>query len=263
MGIASEDRSIEIPGGSIFTRCWRVEGSHAAPILLLHDSLGCVDLWRDFPETLAHATGRTVIAYDRLGFGRSTPLTARPAPTFIDDEATRAFPALVAALGLTRFALLGYSVGGAMALAIAATIGDACEAVVSMSAQAFVEERTRDGIRAAQVAFEHADHFARLERWHGERARWMLDAWAGIWLSPGFSDWSLDPHLPRIACPVLAIHGDRDEYGSVAFPQRIVEGVAGTSELVILPGCGHMPLRECPDAVLDLVSAFLAMPGRS
>ena len=259
--IAVEDRLIDATAGSIFTRCWRIarnDASASAPILLLHDSLGCVELWRDFPEALARTTGRTVIAYDRPGFGRSLPLRARPSVTFIDDEATGTFPSLVDALGLPRFALLGHSVGGAMALAIAAHAGDACEAVVSVSAQAFVEARTRDGIRAAQAAFDDADRFARLERWHGERARWVLDAWTGVWLSPGFSGWRLDPYLSRIACPVLAIHGDRDEYGSVAFPRRIIEGVPGASTLAILSGCGHVPHRERPDEVLSLVSTFLA-----
>lgn len=173
------------------------------------------------------------------------------------DEAARFFPALRHSLGLTRFALLGHSVGGAMALAIAATERDGCVAVITEAAQAFVEARTLEGIRAARAEFERPEQFARLTRWHGAKAPWVLDAWAEVWLSAEFRSWSLDEELAAVRCPVLAIHGDRDEYGSVAFPRRIVAGVSGPSELAILEGCGHVPHRERRADVLRLVVSFL------
>jgi pimeloyl-ACP methyl ester carboxylesterase len=114
------DSLVEVPGGSVFVRHWRVRHSDRPPIILLHDSLGSVDLWRDFPAALAHATTRPVLAYDRLGFGRSTPRSERPSVEFIAEEAETCFPALQRALGIPRFALFGHSVGGAMALVIAA-----------------------------------------------------------------------------------------------------------------------------------------------
>ena len=143
-----------------------------------------------------------------------------------------------------------------MALAIAAADED-CLAVVSESAQAFVEPRTLDGIRQAQAAFADPVRFGKLERVHGDKARWVLDAWTGVWLSPAFADWNLDAQLAEIHCPVLAIHGDRDEYGSVAFPRRIADCAGGPAEAMILPGCGHAPHREQADVVLDRVAAFL------
>jgi pimeloyl-ACP methyl ester carboxylesterase len=216
------DALVDVPGGKIFLRRWGAGVSNRAPIFLLHDSLGSVDQWRDFPEALANAAGREVIGYDRLGFGRSAPRTERPSVDFICEEAGTYFPALRRALGIPRFSLFGHSVGGAMALVIAASRSEECEAVVTEAAQAFVEPRTLAGIRAAKTLFGEPEQFERLARWHGEKARWVLDAWTEVWLSAEFSSWSLDGHLGQVRCPVLAIHGDLDEYGSVEFPLRIV-----------------------------------------
>lgn len=250
---AHQDNTVAVPGGRVFVRRW-AGGSDRTPIVLLHDSLGSVEQWRAFPHALATATHRDVIAYDRLGFGHSSARDARPSIDFVDEEAA-VFPALADALGLTRFVLFGHSVGGAMALAIAATLGTRCAAVITESAQAFVEGRTLDGIRAAKVAFEDPAQFARLAKWHGEKTRWVLDAWTEVWLSPDFANWSIDATLPRISCPVLAIHGERDEFGSVAFPQRIAQGVRD-GRMIVHP-CGHVPHRECADDVLRWVAEFL------
>jgi len=257
MSTEVRDSFVDIPGGSIFVRRWRVEHNNRPPIILLHDSLGSVEQWRDFPEGLANATSRQVIAYDRLGFGKSTRRTERPSVDFISEEAVKFFPPMTRALGVTRLVLFGHSVGGAMALTIAALPGDGCEAVITEAAQAFVEDRTLLGIRAAKAQFEDPERFQRITRWHGERARWVLDAWTEVWLSPGFSSWSLEEQLAQVRCPVLAIHGDLDEYGSVEFPRRIASRVSGPSELAILKGCGHVPHRERREEVLRLTSSFL------
>ncbi|KGQ18575.1 hydrolase-related protein [Lysobacter dokdonensis DS-58] len=247
------DTDVASPGGRIFVRRWP-GGNERAPIVLLHDSLGSVEQWRDFPRALADATQRDIIAYDRLGFGRSGAREARPSIGFIDEEAL-VFSAIADALGLARFVLFGHSVGGAMALAIAAAETERCEAVVTESAQAFVEARTLEGIRAAKAAFGDDAQFARLAKWHGDKAGWVLDAWTGVWLSTAFAPWSVDAHLPRIACPVLVIHGERDEFGSTAFPERIARGVRD-GRMIVHP-CGHVPHRECPADVLRWVAAFL------
>ena len=257
MTIDVNDNSVDVPGGRVFLRRWTPAVTQRAPLVLLHDSLGSVEQWRDFPLALAAATLREVIAYDRLGFGKSSARDALPSPDFIAEEGTVHFPALRDALGLERYALFGHSVGGAMAIAIAAN--DArCEAVVTESAQAFVEARTLEGIRAAKAQFADPAQFAKLARWHGDKARWVLQAWTAVWLASAFQSWSLDALLPRVACPVLAIHGDRDEFGSVAFPQRIAERAGGVSQAVVLEGCGHVPHRERRDEVLRLAADFLA-----
>jgi len=252
------DLMVAVPGGKVFTRSWMGVSSNSAPIILMHDSLGSVELWRDFPAALAEATARTVLAYDRLGFGKSEALTQRPSVNFISEEADRIFPVLRQGLAIDHFVLFGHSVGGAMALATAALHGEGCEAVITESAQSFVEPLTLSGIRAAKQQFSNEGELARLERWHGERARWVLDAWTGVWLSPEFAAWSLDDLLPRVQARVLAIHGDRDDYGTTEFPRHIARRVSGPAELAILDDCGHVPHREKTAQVLRRVSAFLA-----
>lgn len=258
--IVPADHWIAHPGGRMFARQWQAGDADPAlaPIVLLHDSLGCVELWRDFPALLAAATGRRVIAYDRLGFGRSDARSGRPGPDFIAEEAATVWPTLRAQLGIGRFVAVGHSVGGGMAVEIAAHAGADCVALVTMAAQAFVEDRTLAGLRVAQAQFADPAQVERLARYHGAKAAWALDAWLGRWLDPAFATWSLDAALPRVTCPVLAIHGDEDEYGSAAHPRRIVAGVAGPARCEMLAGGGHIPYREQPDLVVRLIADFLA-----
>ena len=257
MSIEIIDSFVEVSWGEIFVRRWNVGHSTHPPIILLHDSLGCVDLWRDFPEALATATNRDVIAYDRLGLGKSSQRRERPSIDFIFDEGKTFFPAIQRALGITRFSLFGHSVGGAMAIVIAALQNEKCEAVITESAQTSVEPLTLSGIRAAKAHFGDPEQFAKLAKWHGEKAQWVLDAFTEVWLSLEFLSWNLDQFLGQVKCPVLAIHGDMDEYGSVEFPRSIVNTVNGLSELAILNQCGHVPHRERKEEVLRLTASFL------
>lgn len=258
MAVEAKDLFVDVPGGRVFLRQWASDGSSGAPIILLHDSLGSVEQWRSFPEALAAKTNRNVIAYDRLGFGKSTARTSPARASFIDEEAQVQLPAITAALGLSQYILFGHSVGGGMALVAAATPASHCAAVITEAAQAFVEERTLSGIRDARKAFESEAQFSKLSRWHGERAKWVLAAWTEVWLDPAFRGWSLDPYLAKVNCPVLALHGDADEFGSCEFPRRITQGVQGPARMEILSPCGHVPHREREGDVLALVQAFLS-----
>ena len=255
------DHWIDGPQGRLFARIWRPDGAGTrapATVLLFHDSLGCVELWRDFPERLAHATGHPVVAYDRLGFGRSDPYPGTLAADFMHAEALRSVPALCAQLGLGALIPFGHSVGGAMAVATAVHLPQRCSAVVTMSAQAFVEDRTLAGIREAQRTFEEPGQVERLARYHGDKARWVLSAWIDTWLEPAFASWTLDADLARVRCPLLALHGDRDEYGSPRHPERIGTNTHGPSDVVMIADCGHVPQREQPELVLHTVTRFLA-----
>lgn len=258
----TEDHQLAHPGGRLFARSWALPGgtANAAPLVLLHDSLGSVALWRDFPAALCVATGRRVVAYDRLGFGQSSPRQGAMPLDFIADEARSMLPLVLQQLGIPRFVAFGHSVGGGMAVHAAAALRDRCEAVVTVSAQAFVENRTLQGLRAAQAQFRAPEQLARLARHHGAQAAWVLDAWLGTWLQPAFASWSLADTLPAVTCPVLAIHGEDDEYGSPEHPARIAAQAGGPVTVALMPGTGHMPHRERPEAVLETVRAFLA-PG--
>lgn len=257
--ITPSDLFVETSGGQIFTRKWEPggEGRAAPPFILLHDSLGSVELWRDFPERLADATGRAVIAYDRLGFGRSDERRDRSNAGFVSHEGRQSLPALMPTFGFTRAILLGHSVGGGMAVAAAAAMPERVEAVITLAAQAFVEDRTLEGIRTAKAQFAAPGQVERLARYHGDKARWVLDAWIETWLSDAFAPWTIDEELRGLKCPILAIHGESDEYGSRAHPERIGRLSASFSDVHLLNGCGHFPHREKPDVVLNAIAAFL------
>ena len=255
----STDLFVDTPGGRLFTRVWReLHGAvEVAPIVLIHDSLGCVELWRDFPTKLARATGRPVIAYDRLGYGKSDPYPGRLPLDFIRRQARTEFAALRDGLRLDRMILFGHSVGGGMAVAAAAAYPDATEAVITVAAQAFVEDRTIAGIREAEAAFGAPGQMERLARYHGEKARWVLDAWTKTWLSPEFAGWTIDDDLSSLRCPVLAIHGDHDEYGTRRHPEKIATLAPVYGQAAIIGDCGHTPHREKPENVLRVVRALL------
>lgn len=243
------------PHGLLYAQVWKGDETRL-PLLLLHDSLGAVSLWRDFPHQLAQATGRTVVAYDRAGFGRSVVRSEPVATSFIADEAHEGIVPVMQALGLERVILLGHSVGGGMSLAAAAALGAQVAGVVTMAAQTFVEERTLQGIRDAKLAFAQDGQVERLARYHGERARWVLDAWIGTWLAPTYADWSLEQVLPQIKVPILALHGRNDEFGSERHPQMIAALGGGEARMLMMEGIGHMPHREATDQVLAEIGAF-------
>ncbi|RYJ61958.1 alpha/beta fold hydrolase [Pseudomonas songnenensis] len=259
------DLWIEHNHGRTFVRSW-IPGADAlrpdrAPIMLLHESLGCVEQWKDFPAVLANTTGRPVIAYDRLGFGRSDRLTEPPAPTFVEDEAAQGFAHVLEHLGIERFVVLGHSVGGSMAVHCAARYPEACQAMITMSAVTFVEQRTLTGIRQARAWFADPAQRERLRRYHGERSDWVLSAWIDTWLAPDFATWTLAHALPAVGCPSLAIHGDDDEFGSERHPQLIADCASGQVEQALLPGVGHVPHREQPEQVLERIERFLQRIG--
>lgn len=261
--IISNDTWVEHLHGRIFVRTWEssryTSGAHdKAPIVLFHDSLGCVDLWRDFPAHLCEATGRRIIAYDRLGFGRSDPRTDKLALDFVSDEAKTYFPVVREQLGFQKFILFGHSVGGGMSVYCAARFPADCEALITESAQAFLEDRTVEGIRIAKQQFKDERQFERLEKYHGAKARWVLDAWTETWLDPAFASWSLASILPQVTCPTLAIHGAFDEYGSTRHPESIAQLSGGPSRVEIIADTYHVPHRERPESIIKLVSGFIS-----
>lgn len=253
------DHWITHPQGRLFARQWAPpEGAETGvPLVLLHDSLGCIELWRGFPELLSRTTGRRVVAYDRMGFGRSDARPARPSHDFVAEEARLYLPHVREQLGVGRFAVLGHSVGGGMAINVAATTPE-CEALISIAAQTFVEDKTLDGVRAARVQFSDPAQVDRISRYHGPKADWVLDAWIGTWLDPEFAGWTLNGVLAQITCPALAIHGEDDEFGSPAHALRVGEHSRGPVQTDILPATGHVPHREQPDAMAQRIARFLA-----
>jgi pimeloyl-ACP methyl ester carboxylesterase len=256
--ITSRDIWIQAPRGRLFVRIWSPDGpSSDAPIILFHDSLGSVESWRTFPVNLCAVTGRQVIAYDRLGFGQSDPNPGKLPLDFVAKEAETGFAAIRQQLDIDRFVLFGHSVGGGMAVNCAAKFTDACVALITESAQAFVEDRTVQGIEEARELFKEPNQVSRLKKYHGDKTEWVLDAWINSWLSPAFSSWSLRPVLPQVKCPVMAIHGIDDEYGSLAHPELIRQLVGGTARVEVMADTRHVPHREKEAVVVGMLAGFL------
>jgi pimeloyl-ACP methyl ester carboxylesterase len=228
-----------------------------AVIVMLHQGLGSVTQWRDFPQKLGAATGCAVVAYDRWGHGRSDRLTLPRSPGFLSDEAERALPELLDRLELANAVLYGHSDGGSIALLFAAAFPQRTIAVISEAAHVFSEAHSASGFAEVVAQYDKGDLRQRLARHHGENVDAMFRGWVEAWQHPTMRDWRMTDRLPAIRCPVLAIQGENDDHGSPGQVEAIVSGVSGPVESWFVPGCGHAPHLEAADAVLERSAAFL------
>ncbi len=239
----------------------RIDG--APPTLVfLHEGLGCVSRWRDFPRAVAAATGRAALVYSRRGYGLSEPVP-RPRPlTFMHDEARRVLPDLLATAGVDDAVLVGHSDGASIALIYAGENGRGVRGVVAMAPHVFVEEVCVRSIAAirAEYAAEGSDVRGKLARHHAD-VDGAFYGWADAWLDPGFRGWDLTGFLPGVRAPVLVIQGADDEYGTVAQVDAVCRGVSGPAERRVLPGCGHVPQRDRPEETLAAVVGFVRRVG--
>jgi pimeloyl-ACP methyl ester carboxylesterase len=224
-------------------------------LVLLHEGLGSVAMWRDFPGRLAHATGCNAVVYSRYGYGGSDPLRGDRAVRYMHDEALVALPELLDRLAIPRPILVGHSDGGSIALIHAGAGIRPVAGVVTLAAHVLVEDVSVTSIAAAKVAWETTDLRAKLARYHAdvESAFW---GWNRIWLHPDFRAWNIEEYLPGIACPVLAIQGEDDEYGTMEQMRRIGAQVKDV-ELVALEDCRHSAHKDQPAAVLDAITRFV------
>lgn len=230
----------------------------AAPLLFLHEGLGSVGLWRGFHRRIADSTGRRTVAFSRLGHGRSGPPAGKRDVGFMQSEAAEVVPALVAALGMTAPVLVGHSDGASIALLAAAGRVPATGVVV-LAPHVFVEDAGLASIAAIDRIFGDGDLRDRMGRHHTDPEVTFRN-WADVWLDPAFRDWDITAELPAITCPVLAVQGDDDEYGSAAHVETVRERASGPVEVLMLH-CGHSPHLELPDPVADAVTRFVrALP---
>ena len=226
-------------------------------LLLLHEGLGCVAMWRDFPDQLAAATGCRVVVWSRAGYGGSQPWPEARQPDYLHREAQQALPELLAALAIERPLLIGHSDGASIALIFAGSFPDVPCGIAVMAPHVFVEDVTLAGIRQARAAWANTDLPQKLARYHHERAPRVFNDWNDTWLAPAFGDWNIEEYLARIACPVLAIQGEDDEYATMRQIEAIGERLPGT-QLLKLARCGHTPQRDQQAAVLAALTAFVA-----
>jgi pimeloyl-ACP methyl ester carboxylesterase len=236
------------------------ETDPASPLVVfLHEGLGSVAMWKDFPSRLCDAIGRRGLVYSRPGYGASTPRAADEhwGVDFMHVQAGRVLPALLEVLGVQRpVVLFGHSDGGSIALIHAAMSPERVAAAIVMAPHILVEEFGLRSIREARTAYETTGLRDKLAR-HHQDADSAFRGWNDIWLAPAFVQWTIVDLLPAIRCPVLAIQGLDDQYGTMAQIDGIADRVPAT-RLVKLPACGHSPHRDQPGAVIEAVAAFLS-----
>lgn len=239
------DSLIEVSGSKLYIRL--IENYENRPtIVFLHDSLGCVALWRDFPYKLAEASSCNLLIYDRKGYGRSEPMqSARRTNRYLEDEADT-LNTLLLQLNITKAILFGHSDGGSIALIAAAKYPSEIKAIISEAAHIFVEQETIDGLKAAVESYRETILKSRLAKYHGEKTDAIFRAWTETWLSEEYRTWNIERFLPNIICPTLIIQGEKDEYGTMKQVQRIADGIKGRAEIFILPGVAHTPHKEAP-----------------
>jgi pimeloyl-ACP methyl ester carboxylesterase len=244
------------------TRDDNIAATAAPLVIFLHEGLGSVAMWKDWPEQLCAAAGYRGLVYSRYGYGRSTPRPPeeRWTPDFMHVQAQDTLPRLLAALqigaGSRKPWLFGHSDGASIALIHASTYAEAVAGVIAVAPHIMVEDVSIRSIERAGDAYRTTDLRQRLGRYHADpdSAFW---GWNDIWLDPAFRTWSIEAMLPHLRCPVLAIQGVDDEYGTLAQVTGIRRQVPH-AELVVLEDCGHSPHRDRPDALAQAVTDFIS-----
>jgi pimeloyl-ACP methyl ester carboxylesterase len=251
---------VEIEGQRIEYRWSRASNDETgSPIVLLHEGLGCVSLWKEFPAALAESTARDVLAYSRQGYGQSSPIGTKREPDYMHREALDILPKLRAALDIENCILVGHSDGASIALIHAGARRWPVSAAVVLAPHVFVESISLKSIALARDAYETTDLRTRLARHHADPDS-AFRGWSDIWLDARFEQWNIEAYLPHIGCPVLAIQGHDDEYGSMEQIHRLVRAI-DFIEVLKLEACGHSPHRDHPKQVLRAIKDFLAATG--
>ena len=238
----------------------RLPSAHPKPnapaMVFLHEGLGSVAMWRDFPQRVADATGCEAVVYSRYGYGRSAPLEAPRQPRYMHDEGLLALPEFLDKLAIDRPFLLGHSDGGSIALIHAGGTPRPVSGVIVMAPHVLVEEVSVRSIAAAADAYRTSDLPQRLGRYHDhvDAAFW---GWNDIWLHPEFRAWNIESYVAPILAPILALQGEDDEYGSMEQIDRIAR-LGQDVDLVKLADCRHSPHKDQPEAVIAAVAGFVA-----
>lgn len=235
-------------------------------IVFLHEGLGSISAWRDFPAQLVERTGCSAVVYSRYGYGNSEPLSEPRNAHYLHDEALRALPELLTKLSIENPILLGHSDGASIALIYSGADGAGenwagpkrrVRGLIVIAPHVFIEHASVTGVAATKVAFETTDFAEKLARHHRDTASAFL-GWSNIVLNPDFHSWNIEEYVSRITCPVLAVQGVDDEYATLAHLDAISRLVPAPVERLQLSNCGHSPHRERPEELLNAVSAFIA-----
>jgi len=252
---AEQHSSVTIDGKKLETLLIAARDANKPTIVMLHEGLGSIALWKDFPHRLAERTGCGVLVYSRYGHGDSDRLLEKRPVSFMHHEGEVVLPELLRMLGVERPILFGHSDGGSIALVYAGKFPQWPRALILEAPHVFVEDLSVASIAAAKVNFQTTDFREKLAKYHAhvDETFW---GWNDIWLDPEFRSWNIESYLDTIRCPVLCIQGEQDEYGTRAQVETIRSRVPGT-ELVMLADCKHSPHRDQREKTLDAVVGFV------
>ena len=229
--------------------------ANASTIVMLHEGLGSMAMWKDFPEQLTQATGFGVLVYSRYGHGKSERLAEKRRVDFMHHEAKVVLPGLLRQFQIHRPILLGHSDGASIALIYAGTWPQQVRALIVEASHVFVEDLSVQSMANMRILFESTDLPQKLARYH-DHVEETFRGWNNIWLDPDFRQWNIEEYLAPITCPVLVIQGENDEYGTLAQVQSIQRRIP-TTQTCILPRCGHSPHRDQPTATLSAITNFV------
>jgi len=256
--IWSEDPSIQLKsnGKSLEYSCFGPSPDQATTILLLHEGLGCVALWRDFPAKLAKASGFGVMAYSRAGYGQSDPADLPRPLDYMTREAVDSLPQLIAAAGLQQIILLGHSDGASIAAIYGGSVEDhRVRGLILMAPHFFTEDMGLASIAEAKVAYENTDLSTRMSKYHNNPDN-AFYGWNDSWLHADFKNWNITDVIDYIRVPVLAIQGREDQYGTTAQIEALKAQLYAPLETVLLENCQHTPFLEQPDLTLRSITKF-------
>ncbi len=225
-------------------------------IIFLHDSWGCIELWRDFPKKLGALTSCNVLIYDRQGYGKSCSFSKNREKNYMEIEAD-ILNEIIEVCQIKKTVLFGHSDGGTIALIAAAKYPEKILGIITEGAHVFVEDITLNGIREIVKVYHTTDLKEKLEKYHGSNTEALFWAWADTWTNESYRDWSIESLLPLINCPTLIIQGEYDEYGSLMQVEKIAEQISGSATRFILPNLKHTPHKENTELVIDQTAKFI------
>lgn len=226
-------------------------------VIFLHDSLGCIELWKDFPKQIASKTGCNILSYDRQGYGKSAPfITSKRNNDYLKEEAY-ILGKIILNLELKNVILFGHSDGGSIALLTAALFPEKIMGIITEGAHVFVEQETINGIRAAVLAYQNTSLKEKLYKYHGDKTDTVFRMWAETWLSETYQSWNIEEYLSKIECSSLIIQGEEDQYGTLDQVNSIVKNTSGYSKALIIPDIGHTPHKENSEIVVKNVISFI------
>lgn len=248
--------TIKVGSASLNGRCYGPPPAESPTLVLLHEGLGSVELWRGFPQALADAGGFGVFAYDRRGYGHSSAFPAPWAVDYMTREAEDVLPHVLDAIGFNSGLLVGHSDGASIAAIYAGTIPDSrLSGLVLMAPHFFTEEMGLAAIAEARAAYDQDGLRAKLARYH-DHVDDAFHGWNGGWLTPEFRDWNIEHAIDGISVPVLAIQGRDDQYGTLAQIEALERRLKPPLTRLVFDGCGHSPHIEKPDDTIAAIASF-------